>query len=342
MPINQETGALRPFNPAEISTMQIETFGVRDRTHPVESRRVDENVMTRIFFVKWSERFKFIELVLGDSRLYTDAATNTTKLSRLMPNDNFGKHPSSLQIIATRIDDIRGHGVGTDNVNQFPEYPKAMVTVFYEQANFAIQTDAGLESEKNRFTSRGASSTEVEAFTLPGSAFKYSQAVGNGAHGLPVPFNISFTRPVRRFEMTWHMLPNALYETNGALFRRLYLGTGDGIPWLGTVNKEPIAFPALGNYDAGQLLLEGVADRQLKSPLVATGLDSLKWDVTFKFAYTPRGWLDLFYFDPVTPAASDYYRCSVDGVHYSVSAMPDKKGLYNVRDFNDLWSPHLA
>jgi hypothetical protein len=333
-------GYLIPFTAAEVAAMEIENFDVRTGAHPVESRRVNENVMTRVFFVKWEERFNFIEHVLGDSALWTDAGI--TKLSRLLPNSTFGRHPESTQIIATRIDEIRGHGCGIDNIGQFPTYPKAKITVFYEQAGFGIFSDAGVATERERFTSRGPGTTDVEAFTLPGGAFKYTSAGGTGAHGKPIPFNISFTRPVRRFSMKWEMLPNALYTTNGALFRRLYLGTGDGIPWLGTVNSAAISFTGLGNYEAGQLLLEGVDDAELKSPLTATGLASLKWDVTFKFAYTPRGWLDLFYFDPATPADSGYYRVSNNGVHYAVAAMPDGKGLYNVRDLNDLWNPHLA
>jgi hypothetical protein len=292
--------------------------------------------------VKWTERFNFVELVLGDSRLWDDAGT--WKISRLNPDGTFGRHPDSQQIIATRIDEIKGHGVGADNAAQFPTYSKAFITVFYEHVPFDIKSDAGLASERERHTSRPSStSSEVEAFTLPGGNFKFTTAGGAGAHGKVVPFNVSVTRPVRRIPMTWHMLPNALCETGGALHERLYVGVGgDGVPWQGTVNSAPLVLAGLGTFPAGTLLLEGVEDKFLRSPVRATSLSlGTRVDMTFKFAYSPRGWLDLFYFDPVTPANSGWHRVSVDGTHYAVAAMPDGKGLYNVRDFTDLWNPDI-
>jgi hypothetical protein len=337
-------GYLIPFTGAEVTAMEIETIGVRDMSHVIESRRVDENVMTRTFLVKWSERFNFIEHVIGDSKLWTDAGT--TKLSRLLPDSTFGRHPESTQIMATRIDEIRAHDVGADNLAQFPQSTKARITVFYEQVPFQIKSDAAATSERDRFTSRGQSSMDLEAITVPGAAFKYVSAAGAGGPGggapVPVPFNLSFMRPVHRFEMIWHNLPNDLYQTGGALYRRLFIGTGDSIPWLGTVNEESISFTAIGNYEPGQLLLEGVIDRQFKSPLVSTGLSGMKWDIGFKFAYTPRTWMKLFFWDAANPANSDYYLVTNDATNYAINAVPDKTGLFNMRDFNDLFNPHLA
>jgi len=338
MPTNPD-GSLRAFTGPEVTAMQIETAGVRERIHPIESRRVNDNVMTRPFFVKWSERFNFIEHVLGDSKLWVDTGP-VTKLSRLLPDSTFGRHPDSTQIIADYIEDIRGHPVGIDNVGQFPTYSKALITVHYSQAGFTLSTDAGTTTERDRFTTREPTGqSDIEAFTLPGGAFKFVKA--GPVVVAPVPFNISFTRPVRRFSLTWCYLPNDLYTTNGALFRRLYQGTGDGIPWLGTVNKNDLVITSLGTYPAGTLLLEKVSDRLLKSPLSAVSLASLKWDVTFDFAYTPRGWNNLFFWDPSTPANSDYYLVTNDGNFYAPSAVPDKTSLYNVRAHEDLWNPNL-
>ena len=65
---------------------------------------------------------------------------------------------------------------------------------------------------------------------------------------------------------------------------------GDGIPWLGTVNKNDLIVPTLGTFPAGTLLLEGADDKRLQRALDGVGLnDSLRWDVTLPFAYTPRG-----------------------------------------------------
>lgn len=351
MPIDPVTLQLIPFTTAQVAAMAIDTFGVRDRSIAVESRRIDENVMTRPFFCKWSERYNFITHLLGDVKLYTDFTdpmSPVTKLSRLLPDSALGRHPVHAQIAATHIEDIRPHPLPVDDSNKFPDAAEAMVTVAYAQARWEMKNDAFIESvgsEKWRYTSRTPTSqAEAEAFTLPGACFKYTKFGGGAPHGVPVPFNVSFVRPVVRFGITWHLLPNELYmDPTGALFRRLYVGTGDGIPWIGTVNKQDLLLPGLGTWPAGKLLLEGIDDRAILSPLGASDYATgMRWDVTFKFAYTPRGWLDLFFFDPVTPANSDYYRVSNDGAFYTVAAMPDKTGLYNVRDHVELWNPHLA
>jgi hypothetical protein len=337
MPVNED-GSLRAFTADEIAAMEIETFDVRQGAHPVESRRRDENVMTRPFFVKWSERFNFLELAIGRSKTWDDSGT--TKLSRLLPDSTYGRHPESTSIIATKATDIRGHTCGRDNVGHFPEYPKAVVTLEYEEFPALIHSDAGLVSERERFTSLGESSSEVEAYTMPGGAFVYVESGGGGISGTPCPFNISWTRPVRRFVTWWHDLPIDLYTPNGALFERLYVGDGDTIPFLGCVNSDTLTLTSLGTYSPGQLLLEGVEDRFFRSPLSAAGFN-LKVDVGLKWAYTPRGWLSLPFWDPATPANSKYAIVTNDGNYYTAATMPDQTGLYNCRPMSDLWDPDI-
>jgi hypothetical protein len=349
MPLHAD-GYLIPFTPTEITNMVIKSCDVRTGNHPTETRRVDENTMVRTFFVKWTERYNFVELVLGNSVVWTDVTgTPTVKLSRLLPDPTYGRHPTFPQIIATRIEYLKGHGASTEDIAKFPSYTVrptdcCEAQVFYEHAPWAIQSDAGVSTEKDRYTSRSPTSTsDAEAFTLPGAVFKYVVSGGGAPHSTPVPFNVSFVRPVQRFTMTWHMIPNELYSVNGALFERLYRGiSGDGIGWIGTVSKEDLVLPGLGTYPAGSLLLEGVEERRIISPLAASGLNGgLRWDIGFKLAFTPRLWTDLFYFDPATPANSGYYRVTNNGTYYAVNAIPDKVGLYNLRDFNLLWKASL-
>jgi hypothetical protein len=339
-------GYLIPYTAAQVAAMQIESFGIRDRDFAIESRRWDENVMTRRFMVKWSKRFEFVEHVLGDSKLWVDGAT--TKLSRLLPDTTFGRHPDSQQICATRIDDIRPHDAGIDNAAQFPQAVKAEITVFYEHRPFVIGSQGQDESEKNRFVTMASTiDSDAEAFTLPGGSFVYTTPTAVAPQNVPVPMNVSVVRPVERFVLWWEELPAELLFTGGALYKRLYLGqkgvgsSPDGVPFIGTVNKETFTIPSAGQqYDPGQLLLEGVQRVKLLSPLAASGFGGFRYKCGFKFAFTPRGWLDLFYFDPGTPANSGYYRVSVDGTYYTVPLMPDHRGLYNTRDHNKLFDPN--
>lgn len=346
MPVHDD-GYLRPFSPDEVAAMEIETFEVRNGDHPTETRKVDDNTMTRTFFTKWDQRFNFVEHVLG--RSVTWDSGGTTKLSRLLPDSTFGRHPEFTQIMADRIEYIKGHGYGTDNIGQFPEYEKAKIQVFYSHAPYVIQSDAGTTNETQRFVYIGAETeSESEAFTLPGGCFKFTTAGGTGAHGKPVPYNVSIVRPIERFTLWWDDLPFDLLSSDGALYKRLYFGQNsgfgglpDGIPFIGCANSALLDVPSAGQkYNAGQLLLEGVRRVKEKSPLAAAGTSGWRYRVGFKFAFTPRGWLDLIFFNPATPADSDYCRVSNDGVHYAVGAMPDKKGLYNVRDMSTLFDPN--
>lgn len=352
MPENTD-GSLRQFTAGEITAMEIETFDVRGGGHPTETRRPNENTMTRTFFVKWSERYNFVALCLGDSKTWDEETAPSSgvfvkKISRQLPEPKYGRHPDLEQIIATRIEYIRGHGAGQDDGDQFPEYDKAEVQVFYEHAPYIVRSDASLPSERSRYVYLGDSTeTDVEAFTMPSGAMKYVTSGGTGVHGTPVPFNFSVVRPVERFTIWWDWVPWDVCSTDGALYKRLYFGqdggggTPDGIPFVGTVNSEVLEIASAGQYyDPGQLLLEGVQRIKLRSPLAGTSTAGWRWKIGFKYAFTPRGWLDLIYFDAGTPANSGYYRVSNNGTYYAVDAMPDKVGLYNVRDHTKLFDPN--
>ena len=347
MPVDGVTGQCIAFTAAQILAMNIRNFGVRDRSNPTETRRQDENTMTRTFFVNWSSRYDFVELVLGRHKLWTDAGT--VKLSRLVPDSNYGRHPTLTQILATRIEYIRGHGTAIEPANKLAEYPTAEIQVYYEHAPFAIRSDAGLSNERQRYVTISDSIRgEAEAYTLPGGAYKLTKAGGGGAHGTPAPINVSFMRPIERFTLWWEWLPYELISDGGALYKRLYYGKNsgggvpDGIPMVGTVNSEIVEVESAGQeYAAGTLLLEGVERVKFRSPLALSGTDGWYVRCGFNYAFTPRGWLDIFHFDPGTPANSGYYRLSVDGTYYAVNAMPDNYGLFNVRNHNtELFNPN--
>jgi hypothetical protein len=341
--------ASEPFTPSDIAAMNVRAADVRTGNHPTETRRRDEITMTRTFYVAWGSRYDFCQYALGDSILYSDTSGGSpiTKISRLIPATNHGRHPYYPQIMATRVEYLKGHGsCRLDPLgNGLPSYDLkptdcCEAQIFYEYCPFAVRSDVGLTSELTRFTSRSPTAdVQTEVFSAAGGIMKLTRSGGGGAHGNQVQANLSVTRPVQRFQTMWHYLPNALYISGGALFERLYVGTaGDGIPFIGCVNKEQIEFPGMGTYKPGQLLLEGIEDRRITSPLAEDGLNGLRWDVSFKWAFTSRGWLDFWYFDPLTPANTGYYRLAVDGVYLDVNLMPDHRSLYNCRDMSLLWS----
>ena len=168
---------------------------------------------------------------------------------------------------------------------------------------------------------------------MPGAAFKYVRAGGGLAHGTPIPFNVSITRAVERYVYYWEYVPHDLYN-GGKTYRRIY-GTpvgGDGVPFMGAVNSANM----WDGKPAGTVLFERVEPELLR----AQDGNGLRWRLAFHFAYAPRGWLDLFYFDPVVPANNGWYRASASGTFFVVNLVPDLDGLYCVRDLNQLWNPN--
>ncbi|VTR97941.1 unnamed protein product [Gemmata massiliana] len=163
MPEDPDTGKLRPFTDDEIDAMEIRTFGVRDFTHGMETRKVGDNTLRKSFHVKWSERFNFCERVCGNEKTYVDG-TGHTKLSRLLPDEKYGTHyPNFPEIIATRIDGIKGaNGPGIDDEDGVVGYPDAQVDVFYEHVPYDLAEDDATASELQRYTFFNSSQGSAE------------------------------------------------------------------------------------------------------------------------------------------------------------------------------------
>lgn len=340
-----------PYTAGERATMNVRTFRVRDGSHPTETRTQGEVTMTRTFLCAWAERFNFVNCVLGDSQLWLDTSVepNVYKLVRVLPDEEWGRHPTDTQIMATGAPTIRGLGAGTDDADGMPEYVDAEVEVEYEFFPFQVgsQNSPPAQQELDRFVWLGDSTrSEAEVFgPMPGGALKATSEAGAGFHGRPAPYGFSISRPIERFTIHWHYLPWELVSSGGALFERLYFGDETEepfVPYIGTVNAEEIDFASFGRrYRAGTLLLESVELTKVRSHLAEDGTAGLRAKVGFNYAFAPRGWLDLFMYDPGTPANSGYYRMSADGTFYAVADMPDNTGLFNTRDHNNLFKADI-
>ena len=340
-----EDGYIVVYTAEQKTAMNIRTFDVRSGGHPTETRKQDEITMTRTFLVTWAQRYAFCNMVVGDSQVWFDSVAGENKLVRVLPDADWGRHPTDDQIIATQILSIRGHGAGVDDEDNMPAYTDAEIEVQYEYIPFALgsQSAPPAQSELDRFVMlEDVMDVQPEVFgPLPGGTFKATRSGGGGLSGQQAPYNMSVTRAVTRFVVWWKFIPWELYQNQGALFERLNYGdTADTaqIPYIGTVNSHEITFSSFEHtYPAGTLLLEGVKVRKVRSPLAESGVAGLRADVGLSLAFAPRGWLDLYLLDPATPSNSGYYRMSANGTYYAVADMPDNNGLYNVRNFNNLF-----
>lgn len=343
MPVHQD-GYLIPFTSAEITAMNIRTFDIRYGAHPIITREVDQNTVVRKYLVDWDSREDFCELVIGRSVLWVDGAT--TKLSRLLPDDFYGRYPPSLspgQIVATKILDLRGHAAGIDNIAGEPAYTDAEVTVFYEQATYLLRDDAtAANDERNRFLSLGPNiPVESEAIgPIAHGIYKYvrSDASAPDGHGDAVPFGVMRQRAVEKFSLFWHDVPWDVYSSAGPLWNRIHKGNVTGGVttlaggYLGTVNNLTLDITGIGAWLPETILFDRAEPILERGPLPGTDFEGLRLKIRFDFLFCRQGWLDLLH-----PVHGTFMQVANDGAHHALGGMPDDVGLYRLRDLNLLF-----
>jgi hypothetical protein len=341
MPIDGD-GQCIPFTPTEITDMGIGTPGVRDQTHPTEARAPGESTMRRTFRVLWDSRYDFCELVLGNVSLWDDAGT--IRLSRLLPDDTYGRHHTHPQIVATKIEKITGFRFsGALDDDGLPIYDFADVEVLYEHVPYQLLDDDDATTELDRYTippGLEEAPSEAEYTTMPGGILHYIRETGTDVpHLRPIPFNIGYVTPTQKRTFRWNKLPESLWgDTASPLYERVFAGEGaDGRPFIGTVNKEE-----LYGYPTGTLLFLSVKDRLYRDPLGSGWL----WDLEYVFDYRPQGWNWMRYFDtetnpdgsPVNASANGVYFVGKGATHYYSDTLPDNYALYDARDHTLLWA----
>lgn len=344
MPIDV-SGQCIPFTPTEIDAMEIESIGVRDMSHPTESRELGTNTMRRSWKVKWGERYRFIELCLGNCALWDDSGT--TRLSRLLPDDLYGRHPDFPEIVATKVESIRGIGKPeeiTDDMdpdyNAMPYYPFARVEVFYEHLPFELKDDEDTTSELERYViPPGLSESGIDSdyTTLPGGFLHYIRETGTTSpHLKPIPQNVGFITPTQQRIIRWVNLPKEAWGPGTTLHQRAFEGDGDDVPFVGTVNKEEIIITGDSGYPMGTMLLEAVKERLYRSPL---GI-GWRWDLDFHFRYRPMGWNWLRFFEgDAAGTGNGVYFVGKGTTHHYSDTLPDNESIYNARDHNLMFDP---
>ncbi|AMV27567.1 hypothetical protein VT84_24410 [Gemmata sp. SH-PL17] len=335
MPVDPDTGMLRPFNDDEIDAMQIRTFGVRDMSHGTETRRIGENTMRKSFFVKWSERFNFVKLVCGDQKIYVDSGF--TKLSRMIPDEIYGiHHPDFPEIVATRIDNMKGaNGPGIDDEDGIVKYPDAQIDVFYEHVPYDLLSDDEVADEDGneflRYTHFGGSTGSAQNISVPGGAMRYWRGPGEGTappHGFQVPYGVSISRAEEEFTWHWVQLPYEAFKPGSNLYARIY-GTVEGdLPFIGCVNSSPIFDRAVGT-----VVFAGVTAKLER----AHSGQGRRWSLEYKFAYSAMGWNWLFFPDPSGVNGGWY---NVNNKEYQeADVLDDHRSLTpGARDLNMLFS----
>lgn len=368
MPVDPVTGQCIPFTPAQIAAMKIQTFKVRDQSHPTEERLVGASTMQRTFLVDWFQRYDFFELVLGNVSTYTlppSAGAGTIGLSRLLPDPTYGRAPDYPpyllnEIIAMKIASCKGFGKNLgEDTSGMPYYTKAEVVVDYELVPWNLLTDAqtlltgaGEYSRYNIWPTEGDS--DAEFTTMPGGCLHWIVQGGSTTLGLglpiphmrPITFNIGKVTPTQKRTWTWVRIPASGYYPGSPLHTRLFYGNSyDGnppgsapytVPFIGSVNSKPV-----GGYQPGTLLLESVGEVLKRDVL---GSDWV-YDLKFHWNFRPTGWLFLPYFDPSTlpdgspanPGANGYYFFGKGNQYYDATNIPDDYGLYNSRDHSLVW-----
>lgn len=338
MPMN-DNGSLRPFTAAEIKAMNIRTAGVRDFSHPFETREIDQSTMRRSYYVKWDSRFDFCDLCCGDEVRWRDPSSGvpTYKISRMLPDPVYGTHPDFYQIVATKIESIRGaNGPGIDDADKQPAYPDARVDVLYSQVRYNLETDdqvAALgNNEALRYTYFDESDGDADLITLPGSAMRFwrnptQPNAGAVPNGVPVPYGVSITRAKETFAYNWVRVPYECFAPDSPLYRRVYGSVEGDIAYQGCVNSQPFF-----NRPTGTVVFRGVK-AALKLAQSARGK---RWDLQYQFVFSPTGWTWLYYPDP-GGTNSGYYMVSSTGFSYSDTLQDGVSIVPGSRDLNLLF-----
>jgi hypothetical protein len=298
-----------------------------------------------------------MELVLGNANAYFDA-TDTLRLSRLMPDPTWGVWPGYnptsglpsanqyLRFIATKILDCRGFGKNLgDDLAEMPYYGKAQVTVGYEVVPWYLYDDDQIPSESWRYVIQPQSGdSEADFVTLPGGVLSYI-VQGGAAPGTPIPhlkpiqFNLGKVFPTQARTWTWVRLPTNAYYPGSPLHTRLWYGSATdeppySVPYIGTINSEPVF-----GYNVGTMLLEKVGEK-LNRDVLGQG-DST--DLYFTWNFRQVGWNWMPYFDPThnadgtptNPNANGLYFIGKGNQVYTADMLPDNYSLYNSRPHND-------
>lgn len=338
-----------PDQATEVDVWNVREAGVRDGSSSTERLEVDASSVEREYLVDWAYRYDFAWLMVGYAETWDNAGTTT--LSRLLPRD----HPQLPHLVATKITSITGHkwtgisnppdadGYDTDDErnhghpayqwklagNVVNVYQDARVKVLFEHVPYALKEDADTTLETERYISIDDPEPAAEYLQLPTASFKYLVSGGGGApHNTSVPFNSGKVVPSELFRVTWHRLPEDVWQPGSVIQERVY-GDGTSVPYFGTVNKTE-----LFGRPAGTMLLSNVFPKRKRSPL---GF-GFEWDITFEWTYKPNGHNNLYYFDSTTGGASGWYYVGRNGSSYAApGSVADDDSIYNEREHANLF-----
>jgi hypothetical protein len=348
-----------PDQATAIDLWDVRERGVRGSgtSSPEESLEIDSAGATRTFRVKWDKRKDFAKYMLGYGVTWDDSGTR--RLSRLLPR----AHPDYPDLVATKVTRIVGHkwtGVAVNSVTagyaadsarhhghpayqwtdaQINQYQDAEVTIQYDHAPYARAEDAAIYAsgtgELDRYVIRGETTPGAEALQLPGAVLNYIREAPDTypPHTIKIPFNAARVLPQEKFVLTWHRVPEDVWDTTSTLYERVYTGDDVGgvtTPYFGAVNRQPFY-----GRDGGTVLLSGVRPVLKKSPLGS----GFEWDIEYTFDFDPYGWNWKFYFGTGANAVyNGWYLVGKSTTHYFSDTLPDDYAIYNTRDLNKLFS----
>lgn len=325
--------------------------GVRDGSSPTEAFATDGSAATRLFFVKWSERFLAASAILGYADIgYTGITPDG--LRRLTPLI----HPDTTVFpqlwYASAITKVEGHkftgnriGSDTSIANTFKW---AKIEVQYEQLGYLVIDDTATivpgtadafswpGDEYRRWVSFGEPRTSTDYVTLPGNILKYARSAGTAVpHNRPIPFNVGISLPIMELPVTWHKVPYDIFNPNlsSAISNpwptRIW-GDASTLPYLGSVNKTTFL-----NRPPGTLLFSNIRPIPRKSAFLRP-----EYDIEFTFAFDPHGWNYKAYIS--VGAATEWISVVKESspgavTYYAPGSVPDGMSMYNEREFRDLF-----
>ncbi len=318
-------GKLIPFTPEDIVAMNIRTRGVRDGSHPTNTRSMNSATTLLKYFVAPSQYDSALVFLLGASVAYTSPIDGKLILSRLMPHTL----PNEPQIGCTKLERATGfrfeRDVIGDDLVPMPTYTNAELEIVAEILPFALAPDAPDEpvpnDEELRYVEILPSTAESQYISLNGSGGMFYRQ--GPADGKPVPFNYGVIRNTSIIKRRWHRIPRVCWGKGSALYTRLFGDPDANLTGLiGTINSDSV----LG-YAPGQLLLMAPEEEWVFDPVSG----DFAWNLTYVWKFDPRGHCHMPWY--VFPNPVFWAFVSNDGAYHTYAALPgfDNVSLFNAR-----------
>lgn len=303
-----------PYGPTH-DTIPIGSYRYRERINSYNGILGDNSSATRVFLVDWNMQSQFVDDLLGWAVVKSGGG-----LKRILPEE----HPNYDYFYASDVS-IKPYGKpSVAGVNQ-STWNIAEITASYKPLDYAVRSDAAIDTELNRFVSRSPQ-VKAEYLTYNNTGMKWVAGV---LAGDSLQFSPGIIIPGMTQTYTWHQVPAQIDPTLVDIDSEYRIPTLENVlPLVGKCNNA-----TFDNQPSGCVLLTQVEGKMIM-PKLKDGY--YYWDIAYTFEMKNYGdSVD----EPGKKAGVNYIYCPGDGQYHLVTTDGTTAGnrIYGSGDFSKLF-----